>query len=309
MLANWRRMTKVGVLWCLLPLSALADQLIIEPDMGPQPIVHMMQSAQHSLDLVMYGFTEKNLLNALAQQKARGRTVKVILERTPFRASDENQQAIATFNQQRITWQPTMQPFRFIHQKTLIVDDREALVMTFNFTKSTFKNQRNFGLITDNPNEVREIANVFNADWNHAPALHSSTNLFWSPDDSREKMLHHINRARKTVNIYSQNINDYAIVGALAALAKRGIDVNILTSGKIPEKKLHYLKKAGVNIHFNKKMYIHAKVFIIDDKEAIIGSINLTRNSLDENRELSIVTYDAKVVRQLNNTFNADWNM
>ena len=52
---------------------------------------------------------------------------------------------------------------------------------------------------------------------------------------------------------------------------------------------------------------IHAKVFIIDNEKAVIGSINLTRASLDDNRELAVITEDPTVLKQLIHTFDQDW--
>jgi phosphatidylserine/phosphatidylglycerophosphate/cardiolipin synthase-like enzyme len=62
-----------------------------------------------------------------------------------------------------------------------------------------------------------------------------------------------------------------------------------------------------VNIRFSKQYIIHAKVIIVDQQRAIIGSINLTRNSLESNRELAIITHDPKVLLKLIIVFKQDW--
>jgi len=47
-----------------------ADQLIVEPEMGRAPLLKTIYSAQHSIDLVMYGFTDKTLLDVLIKKKS-----------------------------------------------------------------------------------------------------------------------------------------------------------------------------------------------------------------------------------------------
>lgn len=308
----------VFFLLLLFTCPTWADQLIIEPDMGREPILNVINDTHHSLDLVMYGLTDDHLLNALIKQKmlikqeTKRETVRVILERHPYKAKDENNKTVRAFDKYHIAWHGSIPPFRLIHQKTLLVDDHKAMVMTFNFTHSTFKKERNFALVIDDPKRVREIESVFSADWDHRSLDNYSLdnysrNLILSPDNSRKKLLSLIKNAKSTLKIYAQSINDYKIVGALAKAARKGVSVEILTSLKMREKQARYLTRAGVMIHYSKHLYIHAKVFIIDNQQAVLGSINLTRASLDDNRELSIITHDATVIKQLNTTFDHDW--
>jgi phosphatidylserine/phosphatidylglycerophosphate/cardiolipin synthase-like enzyme len=276
--------------------------------MGRKPLLDAINNANHSIELVMYGFTDKTLLDALIQKKNQGKTIKVILESSPYKAEGENNKSIAAFNSHDLNWQGHIPPHRLIHQKTLILDGNQAIVMTFNFTHSTFKKERNFALIIDDAQRVKAITSLFAADWNHIPNINSNPDLIISPDNSRAQLTSLINHAKNSIRIYAQNINDYKIIGALANAARRSVKVQIVTSTHMKEKQYNYLTRAGVNIHYNKKYIIHAKVFIIDNQKAVIGSINLTRPSLEDNRELSVVTQDAKVIEQLNNTFTQDWN-
>jgi cardiolipin synthase len=287
--------------------AAWADQLIIEPEMGRAPIVHAIQQAQHSIDLVMYGFTDDTLLNAILQKQAQGKTVKIILERAPYKTTDENKRTISQFKKHQLAWQGTLPAARLIHQKTLILDGRTAMVMTFNFTHSTFQKQRNFAVVIDDPREVKAIAALFAADWNHVPFHNTAPDLIVSPDDSREKLLSLIESAKTSIQLYAQSLSDYQLVGALAKAAKRGVQVQVLTSSKLREKQQAYLTAAGVHIGNSKKLYIHAKALLIDGQQAAIGSINLTRASLDKNRELMVVTRDKQVINPFLATFAQDW--
>lgn len=281
-----------------------ADQLIIEPEMGRTPILDAIKNAEQSIDLVMYGFTDDAILQALLRKQ--NKSLKIILERSPYRADKENLKIIKVFNDNDIKWHGAVPPYRLVHQKSLIIDDNKAIVMTFNFTRSTFKNERNFALVIDDAKRVHAIADIFAADWNHKSVANNPTDIILSPDDSRDKFTALIKQAKNSIQIYAQTLNDYKLVGALAKTARKGVKIDVLTSASMRGKQLDYLTRAGVNIHQSNGLYIHAKAMVIDNQIAIIGSTNLTRASLEDNRELSVVTRDPTVIRQLSETFEHD---
>lgn len=291
-----------------LVTTALANQLIIEPNAGRAPLLQAIANTQHSLDLVMYGLTDPDLLQAIIKQKQHGRTVKVILERAPYKSEAENTNARAALLANHIEVHDAIAGTQLIHQKTLIIDDQSAWVMTFNFTKSTFKNQRNMAVVVDDAKIVNDIVNVFNADWNQVAAPAHSSDLIYSPDDSRIQLATAINNAKRSLKVYAQSVNDYQTIGDLAKAAQRGVKIDIITSSQLREKQKQYLENAGVKIYHSNKLYIHAKVFIIDNRDAIIGSINLTKASIEKNRELAIVTHDKNIIQELNEIFNQDKN-
>ena len=296
----------LGFFLFILTFTIHADQLIIEPDAGRKPILDAIANTQHSLDLIMYGFTDQTLLNAILRKKQEGKNIKLILEPRPYKSAGENNKTISVLNTNDILWQGEIPGTNLIHQKTLLLDNEKAIVMTFNFTHSTFSKERNFALILDDPSRVKAIASLFSSDYNHVPNDISSTDLIISPENSRAKLLALIDHANISIRIYAQGINDYKILGALANAAKRSVNVEIITSNVLREKQQHYLERAGVKIHYSKKWIIHAKIMIIDNEKAVIGSINLTRPSLDHNRELSVITTDKQVITQLNQTFEKD---
>jgi phosphatidylserine/phosphatidylglycerophosphate/cardiolipin synthase-like enzyme len=279
--------------------------------MGRAPIINEMNKAKQSIQLVMYNFTDKQILNALVQQRKNGRDIQVILEKSPYRAGDINKKTISKLKRNDIEWHGKVADARLVHQKTLLIDQHEAMVMTFNFTQSSFKNQRNFAIILDNPDEVNDIARHFKNDWQGVSTYNSTNNLIWSPDDSRQKLLTIINNAKKELHIYAQSVTDKKIIAALDRAAARGVDVTIITNH---DRGNASPLAALTTIHNNVKIisstpyYIHAKIFIIDNQIAVIGSINLTKSSLDQNRELAIITRDAEIIKQLQATFASDSN-
>jgi cardiolipin synthase A/B len=293
--------------WLCFIQITWSQTLIIEPEMGRQPLIDALNATQESLALAMYGFTDEHLLKALLAQQTKGKTLEVILERSPYKAEKENSKTIAVLESQGISWQGSIPPLHLVHEKMLLIDKRKAIIMTFNFTHATFKNERNFALIIDDPQQVAEINATFSADFHHTP-LQQVHSIILSPYNSRGQLLKLIREAKESIQIYTQQISDYQIVGALAQAARSGVTIDILTSSHLKKKQAHYLKKSGVHVHYSQGYWIHAKVMIIDHKQALIGSINFTPTSLDSNRELAVITKNPAVIQQLGKTFTKDCN-
>ena len=94
-------------------------------------------------------------------------------------------------------------------------------------------------------------------------------------------------------------IMDNEMVTALRFAAMRGVDVRIVVP-HIPDKKAvflltrsHYaeLLEAGVKIYEYTPGFVHAKVFLCDDIQAVVGTINLDYRSLYHHFECAAYLY------------------
>lgn len=290
--------------------TIFADELIIEPEAGRAPLLSAIAHAKSSLQLVMYGFTDQSLMQAFIQAKNTGKNVQILLEAHPYKSESENFLATHLLNQNQVTIFSSNPEFKLTHQKTLLIDHEKAFIMTFNFTHSTFKNERNFALVITTPALVQEIKHVFLADLDHRNITVKQPDLVWSPNNAREKLLTFIRDSHTEIKMYEQDIKDYKMVGALKNAAQSGVKIKIMTSlypHSSRNKAITYLEKNGVEIRYSKHYQIHAKVIMSDHTRALLGSINLTTPSIDENRELSVITHDANVIQQLEKTFDHDW--
>ena len=109
-----------------------------------------------------------------------------------------------------------------------------------------------------------------------------------------------LNRARDYVYIMSPYlILDGEMETALKFAAERGVDVRLVLPG-IPDKKTpwalaktHYaaLLASGVKIYEYTPGFVHAKVFVSDDKKAVVGTINLDYRSLYHHFECAAYLY------------------
>ncbi len=106
-------------------------------------------------------------------------------------------------------------------------------------------------------------------------------------------------------------ILDYEMQTALRFAAMRGVDVRLILP-HIPDKKsafvlakTHYaaLTEAGVKIYEYTPGFIHAKVFLCDDREAVVGTINLDYRSLYLHFECAAYLYKVAAISQIKQDF------
>lgn len=94
---------------------------------------------------------------------------------------------------------------------------------------------------------------------------------------------------------------------ALIAAAARGVEVTLVLQARVEYRLLHYasralygqLLEAGVTIREYHRSFLHAKVAVIDDRWATVGSSNIDPYSLLMAREANIVVRDPHFADQL----------
>jgi cardiolipin synthase len=206
-------------------------------------------------------------------------------------------------------WTPAY--FALTHQKTLVVDSKTATIMTFNLTPRYYATGRDFGVVDTDQTDVKAIETAFDSDWNQRKATApTGDDLLWSPG-SETAMIDLINSARSSIKVYNEEMADSKIVAALGAAAIRGVTVEVvMTDQSAWHANFAKLKADGVQIHTfrpNAPLYIHAKMVLVDNTKAFVGSENFSYTSLTRNRELGVVTTDKNIRATLNLTFDGDY--
>ena len=124
--------------------------------------------------------------------------------------------------------------------------------------------------------------------------------------------LNMIGKARKYIYITTPYlVIDVATNTALCNAAKSGVDVRIITP-HIPDKRYvfevtraHYppLLEAGVRIYEYTPGFIHAKNFVVDDRFATVGTVNLDYRSLFLHFEDGVWLCEAPCIRDIRTDF------
>ena len=125
-----------------------------------------------------------------------------------------------------------------------------------------------------------------------------------------------LNRALKYVHIMTPYlILDGEMETALKFAAERGVEVALILPG-IPDKRIPYalakthyasLLESGVKIFEYTPGFVHAKVFVSDDREAVVGTINLDYRSLYHHFECATYMYGTDCIPQIEADFRPRW--
>jgi phosphatidylserine/phosphatidylglycerophosphate/cardiolipin synthase-like enzyme len=130
----------------------------------------------------------------------------------------------------------------------------------------------------------------------------------------RAAFLEAIRSATRSVRLSMFRCNDFQIMDALGEALGRGVAVELLLTrrakgweGKIRNIGL-YLESMGARVYryAPKKVKYHAKYLLVDDRAAIVASLNLTRKSFEKTADFMVGTEDPDVVESLSRLFQHD---
>ena len=299
-------------------------QLFVEPEAKTQFLTDAIANAQKSVWLEMYLLTTTRIIRALEEAAHRGIDVRVMLEPHPYTSSGYTpDKTLDILKAAGVKAQASSPNFSLTHEKGMIIDGVTAYIMTSNFTNSalggstsggvTYQN-REFDIVDSDSQDVQAIIAIFNADWQHGAAQFNAPNLVVSPTNSRTILQALIANAHHTLVIDAEEMQDDAIEQALVAAVKRGVQVQVILpapqAGQSDSNSngIAAIKAGGVQVKEDSRLYMHAKMMVVDAQKAFVGSENISGASLDGNRELGVIIADTQVINTLQQTFQQDWN-
>lgn len=292
-------------------------QVFVEPDAGAAPILHGIASAQHTLWVEVYILSDRTVARALETAAQRGVDVRVMLEPHPYGGGDVSaQQNIEELNAAGVHAQPSDPAYYYTHAKVMLVDGATAYILTSNLSKSGLGGSssganREYGVIDTDPGDVSEIQSILQADWSHTTPKLTDARLLVSPVNSRPGLTTLIGSAKSTIQIEDEEFYDQPSEDALIAAARRGVRVEVVlpagASGESAD--IARLKGGGVQARLLTAPYPHAKLVVVDDAVAFVGSQNFSSTSLDQNREVGIVLADHSALATLTAVFAQDWSL
>ncbi|MEU2624824.1 phospholipase D-like domain-containing protein [Streptomyces sp. NPDC007157] len=280
-------------------------------------IYDFINSATSSLDMTMYELEDTTAVNDLIALKNKGVTVRVVLDRAHQSANSSAYSALTAAGV-GVVWSPSS--FVYTHQKTITVDATKSLVLTGNLTSQYYSTGRDYGVFTDDTRDVAAIEKVFAADYAGTSVTPTDgDHLLWSPTDSRSRLLSVINAATKTLDVEELEFSDSTVVNAIVARAEAGVKVRMVleTPGDYSSEVSEIEGAGGTVVGYSDPdgFYIHAKAMVADyglsTQEVEAGSMNISSNSLSNNRELGIILTGTGVAQSVattvETTFNSDY--
>jgi cardiolipin synthase len=273
-------------------------KLIIQPGDGVGPLLAAIKSAKRSIKIAIFRFDRKDVEAALRAAADRGVKVTVLIAFANRGGERVLRKLELRCLAAGIIVARTNDDLVRYHGKYILVDRRVLYMLSFNFTHLDIDHSRGFGIVTTHANWVREAAQLFRADCTRTRYTPKTETFVVSPANSRKALGTFLKRAKKQLLIYDPKISDKEMLRVLQERAKAGVEIKVIGSvvGRTP---FEVQKLAGTRLH--------TRTIIRDRRQAFVGSQSLRTAELDTRRELGLVIQDAKAVKQLVETFEADW--
>jgi len=273
-------------------------QLIIEPSDGVAPLLAAIKKAKKSIEIAVFRFDRKDIETALVAAAERGVKVTALIAFVN-RGGERNLRKLEMrFLAAGIIVARTADDLIRYHDKYLVIDGRQLFMLSFNFTHLDIDHSRGFGIVTTHGPWVREAHALFEADCTRSKYTAKSETFLVSPVNSRKELAKFLKGAKTELLIYDPKVSDREMLGILQERAKSGVSIKVL--GKVVGNAPFEVQKLG-------GVRLHTRTIVRDRDEAFIGSQSLRGAELDLRRELGLIIKDGKAVKQLIETFEADW--
>ena len=295
----------------------MSRSLIVLPDDSARPILEAINRATKSLRIKMFVFSDPAVQQAVIAAQKRGVAVRVMLNPARRSGESENAQSRKLLESAGIAVKDSNPQFDLTHEKSMVVDDETAFIMSFNWEARDLTVTRDYAVVTDAHHEVAEVVECFDADWERKPFTPSeNSHLIWCVGNGRQRIGKFIDEAKHTLWLQNERYQDPAIIERLVRARERGVKVHVMARPphKLKKEKLlegvgglRILDDVGVKVHKLKGLKLHAKLLLADNVRGIVGSINLAPGSFDSRRECAIEVHDEDVVGRLHEVTHADW--
>ena len=273
-------------------------KLITEPDDGIQPLVRLIRSARKCIDIAIFRCDIRALERELAAAVARGVLVRALVAHTN-RGGDIALRALELrLLAAGVTVTRTDDDLVRYHGKLILIDRATLYVLGFNFTSNDVKS-RSFGVRTKNPEVLRDVLELLEADRTRCECQPSAPDLVVSPQNARRRLTRFLSKTKVSLDIYDPGVTDDGMIRVMKELAEKGVAIRIL--GKLEKK---------WRDDFDARPFpgrLHVRAIVRDGRRAFVGSQSLRKLELDERREVGLIVRAVPIVKEIHRVFERDW--
>ena len=268
-----------------------------------------LDSTDKYLKLETYDFTNNFFKIRFHTISNRWVPIQIILENNKY------QQYQNTFRQlqEYFSWDKNVEMrsdeqmwTSYVHAKITLNEDAFR-VQTANLTKSSYESNREHFFYSDDTDFHNSLESLFDADWvwDDLSTLNLHPNLVVCPFNCRDVIETLLENAEKSIVIQTQYIMDDEI---LDILRKKSDEVDMAIIVADTDDNFDLISYFWPWIaRILKTHYNHTKMILVDEKYLLLGSMNLSSNSLDKNREIWIILMDTGHISTFENWFKKDW--
>lgn len=287
-------------------ITPISGDLYIPPYWVEENIIEILGESKYVLWMREYSITMREVITLLKNKSNLWTDVKIILENKTYWDNTKNW----TEFKQKIVWAPIKIKSdehlgtNFVHAKTIVTDDT-VVFSTANLWYQWFWKNREYWFATKNEEVVENMKRLYEQDRDgktiHPVDIHPA--VWFCPVNCRRKLNTLIASATQSIYIEAQYIEDDLLIQQLIKKQEAWIVLNIIV-GEHQERDL----LEGLSwVRIQHSPYLHAKNILIDSKELLITSMNLSTNAIENNREIGIVTQDKKAIGSFIYQFDKDW--
>ncbi|MEI8366023.1 MAG: phospholipase D-like domain-containing protein [Parachlamydiaceae bacterium] len=275
-----------------------------------------INEAKDSVLLVVYSFTDKEIIRSIKNKSDQGVPIKVICDAkaSPYIDSKLGSKVNVTRR-----FGPGL-----MHQKILVIDRQKIWIGSANMTAESLRLHGNLVCSIDSAFLAEEIiakADTLHVEGHSTPQFKQIVNIgqqpieMWFLPDNKNGALRLkslLRAAKKTVRVAMFTWTRYDLAKEVIAAARRGVDTEVVIdhySGKGSSKHVvEMLHTQGVNVRLSRGgPLLHHKFLYIDEAILVNGSANWTKAAFTQNDDCFIVMHGLTL--EQNKKMHALWDV
>jgi phosphatidylserine/phosphatidylglycerophosphate/cardiolipin synthase-like enzyme len=311
-------------------------RLTVLPEDGRTLYFQSIDAAKNEIRIEICVLEDPQILQHIQAALSRGVKVRAIVDRGKYLALQSEQQNLALYLTGAGGQLHLSNPiFPRSFPKIILIDSNLMVYGSACLDETTFMQYRDFATTSSAPQILSELERLFQNDWTYSaevgqqPASFNPTSrifgadLVVSPVNSADRLVRLYQKARRTLDVYTEELGNLTLESELFSAVKRGVRVRLISpvqvNGATPEMQqlqtdsLQALAAAGVDVHVSgpeesaQSPYMHARAAVVDSKISYLGSISLSPDSSTFNREMGLISQQPLLVRRLEAQFQSDY--
>lgn len=302
-------------------------EIYYSPDNSWLSFYESISNIETILKLQTYEFTKKELKFKFKELLEKWVNIKLIMENYKYQQFKNTRKQIQEYFSGYENFEiksDEQMGTKYTHSKINLVDSG-FWIQTANLTHASFNNNREHFFYSTNTGVWNSLNTIFDKDWNGEKILLDDIhpNLVICNINCRAVIESILENAEKSILIQTQYIVDDWILDILKGKvwlnkssvtswqllykgAQKDLDMRFIVSATdTSDALLGYFGPAiarKFDIYYN-----HTKMILVDDEILLLWSMNLSDNSLDQNREIWILLIDEDLIKKYKELFENDW--
>lgn len=281
-------------------------------------LVKDIYAAHDSIDVAMYNFTHKEIIEALIKASQTGIAVRILVDSDALDKLDLTRLkrvGIYTMGDRRES---------LMHNKFVIIDGRILWTGSLNLSASGAENDENVFVRLKSPelaaNYLITYNEMFNEDKFGADSRQKTSQTefnisgiemenYFSPEDEVDtRLVSLVNNAKKSVHVLAYSFTLDRLADALIEADKNGVDVRGVFDRESAEENqgadYFQLRDAGLDVHLDgEDGLMHNKAIIVDGQTVAFGSYNFTASAENRNDENVLIINDPALAARFEDAF------